>query len=298
ESYESASPLFPFCVVLREGDADNCHSSRLALVRSSHYRAACAGSWPSPPVAGNWFPRSAHVESGVDWVGAALQRLRLSQVRKQTGTGVSGRLRGGESFIGGQHICLRGALPGFRGTAPHATSRALLGDHRRAADAGPLHCRRFGAARTISLDLVPVRTLSFADRHSLAGSPSLADCRWLATPLFASLVAIEAVDVVFALDSIPAIFAITTDPFIVLTSNVFAIFGLRTMFFLLGGAVERFKHLSIGLALVLIFVGAKLIVSGVYQVPVTASLVVIIALLGSSILASLWTRRGRSAETA
>ena len=126
----------------------------------------------------------------------------------------------------------------------------------------------------------------------------LADGRWLATPLFASLVAIEAVDVVFALDSIPAIFAITTDPFIVLTSNVFAIFGLRTMFFLLGGAVERFKHLSIGLALVLIFVGAKLIVSGVYQVPVTASLVVIITLLGSSILASVWTRRGRSAETA
>src|SRR6185437_1475037 len=92
ESYESASPLFPFCVVLREGDADNCHSSRLALVRSSHYRAACSGSWPSPPVAGNWFPRSAHVESGVDWVGAALQQLRLSQVREQTSTGVSGRL--------------------------------------------------------------------------------------------------------------------------------------------------------------------------------------------------------------
>src|SRR6185312_13276918 len=65
-----------------------------------------------------------------------------------------------------------------------------------------------------------------------------ADHRWLATPLFASLIAIEAVDVVFALDSIPAIFAITTDPFIVLTSNVFAMFGLRTMFFLLGGALE------------------------------------------------------------
>ena len=88
----AASPLFPFCVVLKDSHADNCHSSRLALVRSSHYRAACAGSWPSPPVAGNWFPRSAHVESGVDWVGSALQQLRLSQVREQTSTGVSGRL--------------------------------------------------------------------------------------------------------------------------------------------------------------------------------------------------------------
>lgn len=125
-----------------------------------------------------------------------------------------------------------------------------------------------------------------------------ANGRWLASPLLAALVAIEAVDVVFALDSIPAIFAITTDPFIVLTSNVFAIFGLRTMFFLLGGAVDRFKHLSIGLALVLIFVGAKLMVSGIYQVPVSASLVVIIALLGSSILASVWRRPRRGAETA
>src|ERR1051326_2507866 len=114
--------------------------------------------------------------------------------------------------------------------------------------------------------------------------------RWSATPLFAALVAIEAVDVVFALDSIPAIFAITTDPFIVLTSNVFAIFGLRTMFFLLGGALQKFQHLSIGLAMVLMFVGAKLLIAGVWKIPIMVSLAIILTILGSSILVSMWTR--------
>src|SRR6185437_12132649 len=248
ESYESASPLFPFCVVLREGDADNCHSSRLALVRSSHYRAACAGSWPSPPVAGNWFPRSAHVESGVDWVGAALQRLRLSQVRKQTGTGVSGRLRGGESFIGGQHICLRGALPGFR--VPRRMQHrvlfwgiigALLMRGLFIAGGSALLAQFHWILYLFGLFLLLTGIRLLVRRHAQPADPKanplyrlftrfvptashysedrffvLADGRWLATPLFASLVAIEAVDVVFALDSIPAIFAITTDPFIVL----------------------------------------------------------------------------------
>ena len=109
---------------------------------------------------------------------------------------------------------------------------------------------------------------------------------WRATPLLGALVAIEAVDVVFALDSIPAIFAITTDPFIVLTSNAFAIFGLRTMFFMMGGAMQRFRHLGTGLALVLMFVGLKMLVSGVYEVPIAMSLAAIVALIGGSIMAS------------
>jgi tellurite resistance protein TerC len=113
--------------------------------------------------------------------------------------------------------------------------------------------------------------------------------RLIATPLLAALVAIEAVDVVFALDSIPAIFAITTDPFIVLTSNAFAIFGLRTMFFMLGGAIQQFRHLGVGLALVLMFVGGKMLASGVYDMPIVASLAVIVVLIAGSIATSLWS---------
>lgn len=140
--------------------------------------------------------------------------------------------------------------------------------------------------------LIPTTSQYSEDRFFASANRKL-----LATPLFASLIAIEAVDLVFALDSIPAIFAITTDTFIVLTSNVFAIFGLRTMFFLLGGALERFRHLNIGLALVLIFVGAKLMISGVYQLPIALSLAVIVTLLAASILSSLWSQREHSAET-
>jgi tellurite resistance protein TerC len=140
--------------------------------------------------------------------------------------------------------------------------------------------------------LIPTTSQYLEDRFFVSANRKL-----LATRLFASLIAIEAVDLVFALDSIPAIFAITTDPFIVLTSNVFAIFGLRTMFFLLGGALERFRHLNIGLALVLIFVGAKLMISGVYQLPIALSLAVIVTLLAASILSSLWSQRERGAES-
>ena len=117
--------------------------------------------------------------------------------------------------------------------------------------------------------------------------------KWLATPLLLVLIAIEATDVVFAIDSIPAIFAITTDPFIVYTSNIFAILGLRAMYFLLAGVIDRFHYLKYGLAAVLLFVGGKMIAAGVYKVPIVASLVVIGALLAGSIVASiLFPKRG------
>jgi tellurite resistance protein TerC len=107
-----------------------------------------------------------------------------------------------------------------------------------------------------------------------------------ATPLLAVLVAIEATDIVFAVDSIPAIFAITTDPFIVFTSNIFAILGLRALYFLLAGMLGKFRFLKIGLGLVLAFVGAKMLLSGLVKVPIALSLSVVCGLLSVSVGAS------------
>lgn len=116
-----------------------------------------------------------------------------------------------------------------------------------------------------------------------------------ATPLLLVLVAIEATDIVFAVDSIPAIFAITTDPFIVFTSNIFAILGLRALYFALAGMMAKFHYLKVGLSLVLMFVGGKMLVAGVYKIPISVSLGVIAALLGVAIVASL-LRRPKTSE--
>jgi len=113
------------------------------------------------------------------------------------------------------------------------------------------------------------------------------DGRRVATPLFAVLVLIEITDLVFAVDSIPAIFAITDDPFIVFTSNIFAILGLRALYFCVSGFVARLRFLKVGLALVLIFVAAKMLLSDVYKVPIQASLVVVAGLLAAATIASL-----------
>jgi tellurite resistance protein TerC len=111
--------------------------------------------------------------------------------------------------------------------------------------------------------------------------------RRVATPLFVVLVLVETTDLIFAVDSIPAIFAITTDTFLVYTSNVFAILGLRALYFLLAGVIHRFHFLKLGLSAVLVFVGAKMLVADVYKVPVGISLGVIALLLGASVVASL-----------
>jgi tellurite resistance protein TerC len=117
------------------------------------------------------------------------------------------------------------------------------------------------------------------------------DGRLVATPLLLVLVLIEITDLVFAVDSIPAIFAVTNDPFIVYTSNIFAILGLRSMFFLLAGVMDRFHYLKVGLAFVLIFVGAKMGLLEVVKIPIGISLAVIASILGASILASWWRPR-------
>lgn len=108
-----------------------------------------------------------------------------------------------------------------------------------------------------------------------------------ATPLLLVLILVEISDIVFAVDSIPAIFAVTTDPFIVLTSNIFAILGLRAMYFMLAGMADRFSLLKYGLAAVLMFVGVKMLLMDVYHIPIGFSLAVIATLIGVSVGLSL-----------
>lgn len=108
-----------------------------------------------------------------------------------------------------------------------------------------------------------------------------------ATPLFLVLVMIAATDIVFAVDSIPAIFAITSDPFIVMTANIFAILGLRALYFLLADLADRFHYLSYGLAAVLIFIGAKMLLIDVYKIPITISLGVVALTIATSMIVSV-----------
>ena len=112
------------------------------------------------------------------------------------------------------------------------------------------------------------------------------DGRRHATPLFVSLLFLEMSDIIFAVDSVPAIFAITAEPFIVFTSNVFAILGLRSLYFLLAGVIERFRYLKVGLAVVLVFVGAKMVLLDVVKVPIGLSLAIIVGILAVAVLAS------------
>jgi tellurite resistance protein TerC len=115
--------------------------------------------------------------------------------------------------------------------------------------------------------------------------------RRLATPLLTVLVLIEVSDIIFAVDSIPAIFAVTQEPFLVFTSNAFAILGLRALYFLLADLVDRFVHLKLGLAVVLVWVGAKMLLADIWHVPTAASLGVVVAIITVSIVASLRATR-------
>jgi tellurite resistance protein TerC len=120
---------------------------------------------------------------------------------------------------------------------------------------------------------------------------------WYVTPLFLALLFIELTDIIFAIDSVPAIFALTKEPLIVFTSNIFAILGLRSMYFMLSGFMERFKYIKYGLAAVLVFVGSKMaylndLFGGKF--PITWSLLIIVGLIGISILYSLWSSRNEA----
>ena len=121
--------------------------------------------------------------------------------------------------------------------------------------------------------------------------------RLLATPLLLVLLVVEWSDLVFAIDSIPAIFAVTRDPFLVYSSNIFAILGLRALFFVLAGMMDRFVYLKPGVALILVFVGGKMAVSAWVHVPIVASLAVILLTLAAAIGFSL-VRSAREAQAA
>jgi len=115
--------------------------------------------------------------------------------------------------------------------------------------------------------------------------------RYLATPLFIVLLVVETTDVIFAVDSIPAILAITLDPFIVYTSNVFAILGLRALYFAVAGIMGLFHHLHYGLSAVLVFVGIKMLVTDIYKIPVSMALSVVAGILFISVIASIIDRK-------
>lgn len=115
--------------------------------------------------------------------------------------------------------------------------------------------------------------------------------RWVATPLLSVLVLVEVTDIVFAVDSIPAIFAVTREPFLVFTSNAFAILGLRALYFLLADLMHRFRYLKLGLAVVLIWVGVKMLLLDLYKIPTGVSLAVVGAVLTAAVAASWWRTR-------
>ncbi|MBY0576458.1 MAG: TerC family protein [Gallionellaceae bacterium] len=135
------------------------------------------------------------------------------------------------------------------------------------------------------------RHLRISDGHHGEKFTVMKDGMRYFTPLFLVLILIEASDLAFAVDSIPAIFAITTDPFIVFTSNIFAIMGLRALYFLLADVADRFHLLKYGLAMVLTFIGAKMLIAPWYHVPVVASLAIVTVLIGASVIASLAATR-------
>jgi len=131
------------------------------------------------------------------------------------------------------------------------------------------------------------RLMPVSDEYDGQRFLTVRDGARVATPLLLVLVMVEASDLVFAVDSIPAIFAVTQEPFLVYTSNIFATLGLRSLYFLLAGVVAKFRFLKLGLAMILSFVGLKMLVMGVYKIPVGVSLGVIAAILAVSIVASL-----------
>ncbi len=139
--------------------------------------------------------------------------------------------------------------------------------------------------------IIPVCETYDGQRFFIRSADSTGRMRNMATPLFVVLVLIETMDLIFAVDSIPAVFAVTRVPFLVYTSNVAAILGLRSLYFLLAGAVGKLRYLTLGLAVILVFVGAKMLAARWYEVPTIASLGVIVLTLGTAAVASIYVDR-------
>jgi len=142
------------------------------------------------------------------------------------------------------------------------------------------------------------RVLPVTEHYDGGRLISRASGRAAATPLLVALAAIAVTDVVFALDSIPAVFGVTRDLFVVFTSNAFAVLGLRALYFLLAGSVDRFPYLKPGIALLLVFIGLKMLISPLVHLPIWLSLAVIVVIGGGAVAASLWRDRTRSRRPA
>ncbi len=164
-------------------------------------------------------------------------------------------------LFGGLLLCTGIKLLLERGAAPHPENNPLV---------------RFIARR------LPVTTSYHGNKFVITSNG-----RRMFTPLFMALVTIEISDVIFAVDSIPAVLAVSREPFIVFTSNIFAILGLRSLYFVLAGIMHRFQYLKLGLSAVLIFIGGKMLLSNIIIVPVGISLCVVASLIGLSIAASI-----------
>lgn len=209
-------------------------------------------------------------------VPAALQRRVLR-------FGVAGAL-----VLRGGFIAAGGALIGQAGWIFSAFGAMVLLAGLRMARSRPVRGKSL-AVRALR------RFLPVSDRYAGPRFFLRTDGRTVATPLFVALVAVEAADLVFALDSIPAVFGVTRDVFVVFTSNAFAVLGLRALYFLLAGSVDRFRYLEPGVALLLVFIGAKMLLSPVVHLPTWVSLAVIAAVAGGAIAASVWHDRRRPA---
>jgi tellurite resistance protein TerC len=141
--------------------------------------------------------------------------------------------------------------------------------------------------------LIPVTPDYRGDKFFVREPDAKGRNRYAATPLFIVLLIVDTTDIIFATDSIPAIFAVTRDPFIVYTSNICAVLGLRALYFLLANVVDKFVYLKLGLSVVLIFIGAKMLLEPFIHLPIVAALGVVGVVLGTSIVASVkWPRTG------
>ena len=136
--------------------------------------------------------------------------------------------------------------------------------------------------------ILPV-TNNYHGAHFLIKQPRKdgSGMRWVATPLLVVLILVETTDLIFAVDSIPAIFAVTQDPFLVYSSNIFAILGLRSLYFLLAGVIRKFHFLKLGLSMVLVFIGTKMLIADWYKIPIVAALLIVAGLLVGAVVASL-----------
>jgi tellurite resistance protein TerC len=157
------------------------------------------------------------------------------------------------------------------------------------------HDEAFDAEKNVIYRLAR-RTLPFTTNYDGQKFFTRVNARRVATPLFLVLIMVEFTDLIFAIDSIPAIFAITRDPFLVYTSNIFAILGLRSLYFLLAGVLGKFHLLKYGLAVILVFVGTKMVGSGFFHVPIELSLLIILGTLVVSVVGSLFVPAPKVAE--